>query len=137
MEQYQLHRDEMLPNKWRLVDTVNRFEIRFDAGKFNETQQLHEYADCILSRPNQSPDIMAMTWAKALREAADWLAANYAKIACEPPKFTYQLDGDTITIKREKNLPNITITVVGLRNKTPKGVAAELLKIEKWLNKRI
>lgn len=133
MEQYQLHRDETLPNRWRLVDLINRFEIRFEAGKFNETQQLHEYDDCVFSQANQSPEIME----KALRGAVDWLEANYSKLATLPPKFTYQLNGDTITIKRVKNLPNITITIVGLKNKTPHGVAAELLKIEKWLNKRI
>lgn len=129
MEQYQLIREDEHPNKWRLVDTCNRFEIKFEAGKFNETQRLVKYSDCIV-------DDNKTALPRALRGAADWLAANYSKIACEPPKFNFEVEeGDVIKIWRTKTPPDIMITVKGLKNKSPHNVASELIKIEKWLNK--
>lgn len=72
MERFELQQSSQQPGWWVCTDTDNLIVCRFEAHRFNETQQVTFLEDA------PDPDVMAM--ARAIREMADWLRDNYYEI---------------------------------------------------------
>jgi hypothetical protein len=76
MNKYKLEQSKEKQGWWVLTDTINLIVIKFQEGKFNDTQKV-----TLLNGDDFSSMEDAMKQVKALREMADWLAENHYKIA--------------------------------------------------------
>ena len=61
---------------WVLTDTINLVVVRFQGGKFNDTQEV-----TLLNGDEVASMEDAMKQIRVLREMAEWLAENHYKIA--------------------------------------------------------
>ena len=77
MERFRLERSQQIENWWVLKDTENLVVIRFQEGKFNETQK---FTDLEGNDTFTSMDEVMMK-IRIMREMSDWLAINHYKIA--------------------------------------------------------
>ena len=77
MERFRLERSQQIENWWVLTDTENLVVVRFQEGKFNETQK---FTDLEGNDTFASLDEVMMK-IRIMREMSDWLAINHYKIA--------------------------------------------------------
>ena len=77
MERFRLERSQQIENWWVLTDTENLVVVRFQEGKFNETQKI---TDLEGNDTFTSMDEVMMK-IRIMREMSDWLAINHYKIA--------------------------------------------------------
>lgn len=61
---------------WVLTDTINLVVVRFQEGKFNDTQEV-----TLLNGNDVASMEDAMKQIRVLREMTDWLSENHYKIA--------------------------------------------------------
>jgi hypothetical protein len=69
MARYILQKAQQVPDGWVCTDTENGIVCRWQAHRFNETQQVTALRD------EPKPD--AMRIAHQMREMADWLSENH------------------------------------------------------------
>lgn len=78
MNKYKLEKSKEQQGWWVVTDTINMIVVKFQEGKFNETQKV-----TLLNGNEVSSMDYAMKQVKALREMADWLVKNHCKILNE------------------------------------------------------
>lgn len=69
MERFIIQPSQEQENWWVLTDTENQIVVRFEAKKFNSTQQVTFLEDV------EQPD--AITIARMMREIGDYIAINH------------------------------------------------------------
>lgn len=78
MNKYKLEKSKEQQGWWVVTDTINMIVVKFQEGKFNETQKV-----TLLNGDDVASMEDAMKQVKALREMADWLVKNHCKILNE------------------------------------------------------
>ena len=72
MDRFDLQNSNQQPGWLVCTDSENLIVCRFEAHKFNETQQVTMLEDA------PAPDVMAI--ARAMRKMADWLRENHYEL---------------------------------------------------------
>lgn len=78
MNKYKLEKSKEQQGWWVVTDTINMIVVKFQEGKFNETQKV-----TLINGDDVASMEDAMKQVKALREMADWLVENHCKILNE------------------------------------------------------
>lgn len=73
---FKLEESAELQGWWVLIDTINLVVVKFQEGKFNDTQEV-----TLLNGNEVTSMEDAMKKIRVLREMADWLRENHYNIA--------------------------------------------------------
>ena len=74
MERYILQKSQELANWYVATDTIAGIVVKFEKGKFNETQKATMIED--LNFHSGTPTRLAT----AMKELTDWLVANHSEV---------------------------------------------------------
>ena len=74
MNKYRLEKSKDLPNWWVFTDTENLVVVKFEDGKFNETQQVSFLED-------NAAQLGAARLARIMREIGDYIVRYHSDIA--------------------------------------------------------
>lgn len=101
MSKYIIQKSSTQPNGWVLSDTENLIVIRFEDGKFNETQNVVILDDSKLQALPRG--VMATEAAKIMQTMGDWAARHHgSKLFDHPHGFEYSEDNEHFYFYRRK-----------------------------------
>lgn len=105
MDKYVIQKSSTLPNGWVLTDTEEGIVVRFEDGKYNETQKITIIDD----KPNPS----AVELARVLRKMGEW-AVRYHSSKCfsQPYGYEYREADDCLCLYR-RNEPRWRLAIEG------------------------
>lgn len=105
MDKYVIQKSSTLPNGWVLTDTEEGIVVRFEDGKYNETQKITIIDD----KPNPS----AVELARVLRKMGEW-AVKYHSSKCfsQPYGYEYREADDCLCLYR-RNEPRWRLAIEG------------------------
>lgn len=126
MDKYVIQKSSTLPNGWVLTDTEEGIVVRFEDGKYNETQKITIIDD----KPNPS----ASELARVLRKMGEW-AVKYHSSKCfsQPYGYEYREADDCLCLYR-RNEPRWRLAIEGETD--AEHLATSLRKAAEFVTKR-
>lgn len=114
------------PNSWVLTDTEEGIVVRFEDGKYNETQKVTIIAD--------KPKPSAAKLARVMREIGEW-AVKYHSSKCfaQPYGYEYNEADERLCLYR-RNEPRWRLMIEG--DTDAEQLAASLRKAAEFVTKR-
>lgn len=114
------------PDSWVLADTISGVVVRFEDGRYNDTQQVTILED----RPKPSSG----KWAEIMKDLGEWAARHHgSKCFKQPFGFEYSEDDKHLYLYR-RNSPKWILEIEDKTN--PTVLAKTLRKAAEFLNKR-
>lgn len=114
------------PNGWVLTDTEEGIVVRFEDGKYNETQKVTIIDD----KPNPS----AAKLARVMREMGEW-AVKYHSSKCFSQPYGYEYnEADEVLCLYRRNEPRWRLMIEGETD--AEHLAASLRKAAEFVTKR-
>ncbi len=105
MDKYVIQKSSTLPNGWVLTDTEEGIVVRFEDGKYNETQKITIIDD----KPNPS----AVELARVLRKMGEW-AVRYHSSKCFSQPYGYEYrEADECLCLYRRNEPRWRLAIEG------------------------
>lgn len=127
MNKYRLEKSKDLPGWWAFTDLENLVVIRFEDGKYNETQRV----SCL---KDDMANLGALAIAKIMREMGDYIVRYHSDIAFSHPYgFVYDAE-DNLYLYRRKS-PKWRLLIE--EQTDTKTLSDSLKKAGEWLSKRI
>lgn len=126
MNKYVIQKSSTQPNGWVLTDTEEGIVVRFEDGKYNETQKVIILED----KPNPS----AVELARVMREMGEW-AVKYHSSKCfsQPYGYEYREADEKLCLYR-RNEPRWHLIIEGETD--AERLATSLRKAAEFVTKR-
>lgn len=125
MNKYRLEKSKDLPSWWVFTDIKNMVVVRFEDGRFKETQKVSFLND-------DAPELNPIKLAKIMREIGDYIVRYHSDIAFKRPYgFVYDAEENLYLYHRKS--PSWRIKVPNGTNKNT--FARSLNKAAEWLRK--
>ena len=126
MNKYVIQKSNTQPNGWVLTDTEEGIVVRFEDGKYNETQKVTIIDD----KPNPS----AAKLARVMREIGEW-AVKYHSSKCfsQPYGYEYNEADERLCLYR-RNDPRWRLVIEGETD--AEHLATSLRKAAEFVTKR-
>ena len=126
MGKYVMQKSNTQPNGWVLTDTEEGIVVRFEDGKYNETQKVTIIDD----KPNPS----AAKLARVMREMGEW-AVKYHSSKCFSQPYGYEYnEADEVLCLYRRNEPRWRLMIEGETD--AEHLAASLRKAAEFVTKR-
>ncbi|WP_311438086.1 DNA breaking-rejoining protein [Hallella colorans] len=126
MGKYVMQKSNTHPNGWVLTDTEEGIVVRFEDGKYNETQKVTIIDD----KPNPS----AAKLARVMREMGEW-AVKYHSSKCFSQPYGYEYnEADEVLCLYRRNEPRWRLMIEGETD--AEHLAASLRKAAEFVTKR-
>lgn len=126
MDKYVIQKSSTLPNGWVLTDTEEGIVVRFEDGKYNETQKITIIDD----KPNPS----ASELARVLRKMGEW-AVKYHSSKCFSQPYGYEyMEADDCLCLYRRNEPRWRLAIEGETD--AEHLATSLRKAAEFVTKR-
>lgn len=107
---YLIQQSSTQPNGWVITDTENLVVVRFEDGKFNDTQKVSILDDSRLKDLPASE--IAEKCAKIMQELGTWAARHHgSKLFDQPHGFEYDEDSERLYLYRRKH-PRLRIEIL-------------------------
>lgn len=107
---YLIQQSSTQPNGWVLTDTENLVVVRFEDGKFNDTQKVSILDDSELMK--LEPAEIANKAAKIMQAMGEWAARHHgSKLFDQPHGFEYSEDNEHFYFYRRK-YPRLRIEIL-------------------------
>lgn len=101
MNRFLLEKSKTTPQGWVFTDTINLIVIRFEDGKFNETQNVVILDDSKIQTLPRAD--IATEAAKIMQEMGDWIVRHHSSKAFDLPHgFEYSEDDKHLYFYRRK-----------------------------------
>lgn len=126
MGKYVMQKSNTQPNGWVLTDTENGIVVRFEDGKYNETQKVTIIAD--------KPTPSAGDLARMMRMIGEW-AVRYHSSKCFSRTYGYEYnEADECLCLYRRNEPRWRLMIEGETD--AEQLAASLRKAAEFVTKR-
>ena len=129
MERFRLEKSQDQQGLWVLTDTENLIVIKFEDGKFNDTQKTSFINDDAVDK------LGAQGLARVMREMGEYMVKYHGDVAfSQPYGFKYSEDEEELYLYRRK-FPAWELRVIN-DNISNRELANSLKKAAEWLSKK-